>query len=126
MDSVSVYECHNESCTLGTRSEPGRFSGGASQHTVMLITGDPEREYGEGICPNCCTRGEKVEDNFTPAVGEDPNQDLHDAIAAKTRPQMFEAMDPSNELTIEDYRDRAMDDQAKLEAAVEKREGDNA
>lgn len=123
MDSVALYECHNRACSLGTRGEPGRFSGGATQDTVMLLTGDPEREYGEGICPNCATPGKSLNEEFTPVEGEDPHQHLHDKIADVTMPLQLDAMNPRVEYTLEEFRADTADDQIKLEALVEKETG---
>lgn len=123
MDSATVYECHNRLCTLGTRVTPGQFSGGATPEQVMMITGNPEAEHGEGICPNCGEKGKKTGDEFTPQVGEDPNQDLHDAIAARNAPNAARALNPAIEdYTLDDYRSEVSNDQAALEAAAEARE----
>src|SRR3954469_22380226 len=87
---VTVYECRNSSCSLGSRKDAGRFSGGASQQLVMTITGDPNAKYGDGVCPSCAEPGKKVGTD-TLAKGKDPYQPLHDEIAARVA-------DPNDEL----------------------------
>lgn len=127
MDSAVVYECHNRLCTLGTRTTPGRFTGGATQDQVMMITGDPEADHGEGICPNCGEKGRKTGDEFTPQKGEDPLQPLHDTIAAESAPLAAKALDASVEdYTVDDYRADVSGDQSKLTAAAEAEEDDDA
>lgn len=80
---MNVYECNTPTCTLGTRKEPGRFSGGATKEQITVITGDPEPEnHGDGVCPNCGEKGKQV-GTFTPAKGTDPYQRHHNAIAAR-------------------------------------------
>lgn len=60
----TIYECTNVgACTLGTRDEPGRFTGGISAEQVALVTGKPldhlveDDDYGDGFCPNCGRKG---------------------------------------------------------------------
>jgi hypothetical protein len=77
---VTVYECNNMACALGSRRDPGKFSGGASQQLVLTITGDPNAPYGDGICPSCGEPGTEVGVQ-TLAQGHDPYQPLHDEIA---------------------------------------------
>ena len=123
MDSATLYECHNNLCTLGTRVTPGQFTGGATQEQVMMITGDPEAEFGEGICPNCGQPGKKTGEEFTPMQGEDPYQSLHDEYKAKNAPLAARALDASDEsYTMDDYRAEVRNDQADLELAVENQE----
>lgn len=55
---MKVYECHNESCTLGNRFQRGRFTGGASKELILTLTGNPDPEKsGEGVCPACGEEG---------------------------------------------------------------------
>ena len=60
------YECHNPACVLGTVGQPGRFTGGITKEQVNLLTGAPAdalekgKDYGDGICPNCGTKGEEI------------------------------------------------------------------
>lgn len=62
----TTYECHNKSCTLGSRSEPGRFTGGISAEQLETLVGsDAEKlveagKYGEGFCPNCGLKGKEA------------------------------------------------------------------
>lgn len=56
----SVYECHNAACALGTPGEPGRFTGGQTDEYAHLLTGNPEAKGGEGLCPNCGTKGKST------------------------------------------------------------------
>ena len=60
MAKDTLYECTNQACTLGSRKDPGRFTGGLTQEHAVNISGDPEAEYGEGICPNCGEKGKEV------------------------------------------------------------------
>ena len=61
MPNATIYECTNEACTLGTRGNPGQFTGGITKEQVTLITGDPEPEnHGKGICPNCGEPGKEI------------------------------------------------------------------
>lgn len=48
-----VYLCQNKSCSLGNARQPGRFTGGISKEQAISLSGDPEAEHGNGICPNC-------------------------------------------------------------------------
>lgn len=84
--TAAAYRCENPACVLGSRSQPGVFVGGITKEQKTLMTGDPEPEvYGDGVCPNC---GEPAvahtpEVDLTPLEGSDPNQAIHDAIAAR-------------------------------------------
>lgn len=96
---MKVYECKNPACSLGTVGSPGRFSGGATKEQILIKTGNPDPEhYGEGVCPECCT---KADDSLTipdPHEGRDPFQKHHDAVAARVA-------DPDDNLTGEDAQD---------------------
>jgi hypothetical protein len=60
--------------------DAGRFTGGATKEQVTMLTGNPEPEYGEGVCPACGVLGvETGADTFI--VGDDPYQELHDEVA---------------------------------------------
>jgi hypothetical protein len=60
---TQVYRCENAACTLGSKSDHGRFTGGMTKEQKTLLTGDPEPDrFGEGVCPNCGEPGFK-EDN---------------------------------------------------------------
>lgn len=67
MADPTTYECTNPACSLGTPGEPGRFTGGVTDVQVQLLTGTPLEhlkkgtDFGDGFCPNCGKRGEKVD-----------------------------------------------------------------
>lgn len=110
----TVYECHNEACSSGSRVDPGRFTGGITKEQVNLLTGDPVenmvegRDYGEGFCPTCGQKGKATDEEQISHTGSDPYQDLHDAIQVRVD-------DPVDSLT-------ARGAQAALVAAVNERE----
>ena len=58
------------------------------------------QDFGEGICPNCGTKGTVVGTHES-VVGDDPNQDVHDAIAAKVA-------DPKHPLNPEDAQNELL------------------
>lgn len=122
MDEVQYYECRNTACSLGTPGAPGRFTEGATQATAMAITGNPEAEYGEGICPNCIKPGKKVGMEPAPFMGEDPYQDLHDQIAEENFPKAMAALNPREEYSQDDYAADTAESQSKVEALIEARE----
>lgn len=96
MDSVTIYECHNTACTLGVRSEPGRFSEGATAQQITLLTGNPEPEnFGPGVCPNCGEVGVEAGTDSAPHEGHDPYQPLHDEVQRIVE-------DPDNKATGDD------------------------
>lgn len=70
MAARKLYQCPNtSSCPLGSRKDKGLFSGGISKEQVVLLTGDPDpptESYGQGVCPNCGTRGTEVEPQGDP------------------------------------------------------------
>jgi hypothetical protein len=65
---MTTYECHNKACTLGSRFQPGLFTGGITADGVALITGQPAsmlekgKDYGEGFCPNCGEQGKATKE----------------------------------------------------------------
>jgi hypothetical protein len=61
MAEKQVHVCENPACTLGTPGSPGRFTGGATKEQVLAITGNPDGDHGDGVCPNCGERGEKFD-----------------------------------------------------------------
>lgn len=105
--TTQVYECHNKSCTLGSRTEPGRFTGGMTPEARNLLTGEPVehmiegKDFGEGICPNCGELGKKTGEKHESVIGDDPLQKLHDKIGARVA-------DPDDELTAEDAQDELL------------------
>lgn len=55
---AKTYLCTNQACSLGTAGHPGRFTGGATKETILLLTGDPDpKDHGPGVCPNCGHKG---------------------------------------------------------------------
>jgi hypothetical protein len=50
---MKVYTCENAICSLGTPGNPGHFTGGITKEQALMLTGNPEAEYGKGVCPNC-------------------------------------------------------------------------
>lgn len=69
----------------------------------MTITGDPNAEHGDGVCPSCAEPGVEAGTD-TLAQGHDPYQPIHDEIAALVE-------DPNDDLD----KDNA---QAALEAMI--------
>jgi hypothetical protein len=55
----ALYKCENPACSLGEVGAPGTFTGGISPEQAEALTGDPDAESGEGICPNCGQPGTK-------------------------------------------------------------------
>ena len=105
---AAKYECQNEACPLGPRGQAGGlFTGGLTEEGKAALGLAPDAATGEGICPNCGEKGKKA-GSFEPLEGEDPNQDIHDKVAAMVA-------DPEHEAT-------AADAQPFLELAVAKRE----
>lgn len=62
----TLYQCTNDGCSLGSRTEPGHFTGGMTAEQVNVLTGAPVEsltegtDFGEGICPNCGKPGTEV------------------------------------------------------------------
>jgi len=119
---AQVYYCVNPACVLGSRKDPGRFTGGITAEQLNVLTGDPVEgfvegtDYGEGFCPTCGQMGEAVQpnkDEGDPGTHEfrddkvDPMQDLHNKVAA-------EVADPEKETTAETA-------QARVEELIYKR-----
>ena len=80
---MTLYECRNVSCTLGTRHHPGSFTGGATAEQVLMITGDPEAPYGAGVCPNCGEPGVEAGTHEHIPDGDDPLASLHQSVMDK-------------------------------------------
>lgn len=55
----AVYVCENPACSLGAVGFPGHFTGGITDVQALSLTGNPEAEHGEGVCPNCGKPGAK-------------------------------------------------------------------
>ncbi len=58
---AKTYRCENDRCSLGGVHNPGLFTGGATKEQVLMITGNPDAEYGKGVCPNCGQPGKEEE-----------------------------------------------------------------
>ena len=99
---------------MGSRVDPGRFTGGITAEQVNLLTGDPVenlvegKDFGEGFCPACGQKAKATDEEQISVTGTDPHQDLHDAIAQRV-------VDENDSLT-------ARGAQAALVAAVKERE----
>jgi hypothetical protein len=53
-----TYLCTNQACALGAPGQSGRFTGGATKETILMLTGDPDpKDHGQGVCPNCGLKG---------------------------------------------------------------------
>lgn len=100
---LKAYRCETAACTLGSKHDPGLFTGGISQDQAVAISGNPDALHGEGYCPNCGEKA-KADGTFAPLGGSDPNQEHHDAISARVA-------DDNDPLTADDA-------QAALEALV--------
>lgn len=78
----TLYQCCNTSCSLGSTTEPGHFTGGMSAQGKHVLTGTPVesleegRDFGEGVCPNCGTLCESVGEH-TSVEGNDPYVHYH-------------------------------------------------
>lgn len=132
---MKVYECENSSCLLGSRKQPGLFTGGASKELITTLTGDPEPEHhGEGVCPSCGEKAKKSHTAPDPAKGKDPYQHLHEKATAdlgrewgKLQARVY---DPDDEMTEEEARAgyRALADKAEMKFAAlveQEEEGDD-
>jgi hypothetical protein len=102
---LKAYRCENAACSLGSRNDPGQFTGGITQDQAIAISGDPKAKHGDGYCPNCGEKG-KADGTHGSVTGRDPLQPLHDQVAARVD-------DPTDPLTAEDA-------QPALEALVGK------
>lgn len=93
-----VYACHNPACTLGSRKDPGHFTGGITQQQAYDMTGEPDAPHGEGFCPNCGEEGAATEDVHVHVPGEDPLDHVH----AKAREILARRDNPADPLTREE------------------------
>jgi hypothetical protein len=59
---AKTYQCENPACTLGAVGQPGRFTGGITKDQARLLTGNPESDHGNGVCPNCGKPGKEAKD----------------------------------------------------------------
>lgn len=105
---AELYKCTNQSCVLGQPGEPAYFVEGMTQAQKALKTGMPienmeeGKDYGEGICPECGTKGEATGSNFESLVGEDPFDDLHQQAIAQVSDKVDELKDKYNKSEITD------------------------
>lgn len=85
----AVYECHNPACSLGSRVDPGRFTGGITAEQKNLLTGEPVenmeegKDYGEGVCSTCGEPGTATDEEHISLVGDDPYDSLHSEISSR-------------------------------------------
>lgn len=103
-DELKVYECRSKTCLLGSRTSPGRFTGGMTPENLNLLFGTPGEEcteenegtlWGEGVCPSCGEVAKDTGDEHVSNIGDDPYQDLHDEVGARV-------LDDSDPLTKDD------------------------
>lgn len=103
--TLTIYECHEPTCPMGTRTQPGRFTGGATAGQVLALTGQPElTDDGvqvaddvmlEGVCPGCGTVTAATDDvHEAHAADGDPLEQLHQQVHAMV-------LDPDNPTTKE-------------------------
>ncbi|HLA25216.1 MAG TPA: hypothetical protein VJ206_07470 [bacterium] len=59
MAKTTTYLCENPACSLGAVGYPGRFTGGITEAGALMLTGNPDANHGDGICPNCGKPGNK-------------------------------------------------------------------
>lgn len=92
-EKLRRYRCENRACPLGSRSDPGFFTGGITAEQALMLTGDPDAPHGDGYCPAC---GEKAvaDGHHRSAEGTDPYDELHQEVAARVA-------DPDDPLTAE-------------------------
>lgn len=94
----TVYECHNKACSLGSRVDPGRFTGGISAATKNLLTGAPVEsmvegeDFGEGVCGTCGEPGTPTDEEHVSVKGNDPYDEFHKEVEARVA-------DPDDSLT---------------------------
>ena len=115
----TVYECENPACSLGVVGSPGRFTGGITPQQAEMLTGDPEAETGEGICPNCGKPATETDETHESAEGTDPYQEFHDQVKQEIDDLRAAALDPDDSTSQEDV-DHAMNTaQAKVAELAE-------
>lgn len=105
MATMSQYYCSHDKLY---------FTAGLTRDQKHLLTGTPvevldeeeNKTWGEGFCPNCGRDCKSTKEAYAPLpAGKDPNQPIHDEIAAAVA-------DPDHPLTADGA-------QAALIAAVE-------
>jgi hypothetical protein len=112
---LTVYECHNPACTLGSRKEPGRFTGGITQAQAEALTGEPDTPYGDGYCPNCGDEGVATKDKRVDSAGSDPLDHIH----AKAREILARRDNPADPLTKEEAEPLIVEVQRELAAVAD-------
>lgn len=87
---MKIYECHNEHCPLGSRSDPGRFTGGITARQLEMLTGEPigpevvdPHAPIEGYCPTCGYEGKATKENHESHIGTDPLGWAHKEVEAR-------------------------------------------
>ena len=117
---LKIYECHNPACVVGTRHQPGTFTGGSTAAGRALLTGEPAeslvegKDYGEGFCPACGDKGKATKGvHVVPPPREDPLEHIH----AKARPILARRDDPNDPMTPEEAQEALGPIYAELRAA---------
>lgn len=111
---AELYKCTNNTCVLGQPGQPAYFVEGMTQAQKALKSGMPIEQmeegtdYGEGVCPECGTKGEAMGENFESLVGEDPFDNLHQEAVAQISPKLEELRDKYNksEVTQEEFTEQ--------------------
>lgn len=80
-ETLTLYECDNPACSLGTVGHPGHFTGGITAEQVNMLTGTPVEhltegtDFGEGVCTNCGKPGNAVGDHsYAEHAGTEPTE----------------------------------------------------
>jgi hypothetical protein len=97
-----------------------------TQSQKALKTGMPTeqmedgKDYGEGICPECGTKGEPMGENFDSLVGEDPFDELHQQAIAEVSPKLEELRDGYNagDVTQEEFTEKLAEISDEAQAVV--------
>jgi hypothetical protein len=126
-DKVKIYECSNEVCVLGVPGVHGHFSGGATAEQVMIKTGEPAenlkegKDFGEGICPECGTKGKHVGELESPG-GKDELEEAHKKADKVASPKIANIRKQLNDgdISPEEFEEQAAEISAEAQAVVEK------
>lgn len=125
---AELYKCTNENCILGEPGQPAYFVDGMTQSQKTLKSGMPLEQmeegtdYGEGVCPECGTKGEAMGENFESLVGEDPFDELHQEAVAQVSGKIEELQDKHNagEVTEEEFTEQLATISEEAQAVIEK------